>query len=109
MLTPQTGRLTKILLLIALGILIASPARLPIRTVTAQDLDYDEEFMKGRDLYRRGKFEDALRSDNRANDVPDKKPPEPPPRARARPDPPHPPAARPPPAAASAAPPTPPA
>src|ERR1044071_7312125 len=73
MLTRQTGRLTKILLLIALGILIASPARLPIRTVTAQDLDYDEEFMKGRDLYRRGKFEDALKSFKRANELKDKK------------------------------------
>jgi len=73
MLTRQTGRLTKILLLIALGILIASPARLPIRTVTAQDLDYDEEFMKGRDLYRRGKFEDALKSFKRANELRDKK------------------------------------
>lgn len=73
MLTRQTGRLTKILLLIALGILIALPARLPIRTVTAQDLDYDEEFMKGRDLYRRGKFEDALKSFKRANELRDKK------------------------------------
>src|ERR1044072_170403 len=73
MLTPQTGRLTKILLLIALGILIAAPARLPIRTVTAQDLDYDEEFMKGRDLYRRGKFEDALKRFKRANELRDKK------------------------------------
>ncbi|HEY6217950.1 MAG TPA: redoxin family protein [Pyrinomonadaceae bacterium] len=73
MLTRQTGRLTKILLLIALGILIASPARLPIRTVTAQDLDYDEEFMKGRDLYRRGKFEEALKSFKRANELRDKK------------------------------------
>ena len=73
MLTRQTGRLTNILLLIALGILIASPARLPIRTVTAQDLDYDEEFMKGRDLYRRGKFEEALKSFKRANELRDKK------------------------------------
>lgn len=73
MLTRQTGRLTKILLLIALGILIASPARLPMRTATAQDLDYDEEFMKGRDLYRRGKFEEALKSFKRANELRDKK------------------------------------
>jgi peroxiredoxin len=73
MLTRQTGRLTKILLLIALGILIASPARLPIRTVTAQDLDYDEEFMRVRDLYRRGKFEEALKSFKRANELRDKK------------------------------------
>jgi peroxiredoxin len=62
-----------ILLLIAFGILIALPDPLPTRTVTAQDLDYDEEFMKGRDLYRRGKYEDALRSFKRANELRDKK------------------------------------
>jgi peroxiredoxin len=73
MLTRQPGRLTQMLLLIALGILIASPDRVPARAVTAQDLDYDEEFMKGRDLYRRGKFEDALKSFKRANELRDKK------------------------------------
>ena len=46
---------------------------MPVWTVAAQDLDYDEEFMKGRDLYRRGKFEEALKSFKRANELRDKK------------------------------------
>src|SRR5215813_7303101 len=73
MLTRQTGRPIHILLLIALGILIALPDPLPTRTVVAQDFDYEEEFMKGRELYRRGKFEDALKSFKRANELRDKK------------------------------------
>src|SRR5215813_9652240 len=73
MLTRQTGRPIHIMLLIALGILIALPDPLPTWTVKAQDLDYDEEFMHGRDLYRRGKFEEALKSFKRANELKDKK------------------------------------
>jgi len=63
MLTRQIGRLIPIVILMTIGIF----------TLAAQDLDYDEEFMKGRDLYRRGKFEEALKSFKRANELRDKK------------------------------------
>ena len=73
MLTRQIGRLIPIVLFTTLGILALSPNQIPVWTVVAQDLDYDEEFMKGRDLYRRGKFEEALKSFKRANELRDKK------------------------------------
>jgi peroxiredoxin len=73
MLTRQIGRLIPIVLLLTLGFLASLPDRAPVWTVAAQDLDYDEEFMKGRDLYRRGKFEDALKSFKRANELRDKR------------------------------------
>ena len=73
MLTRQIGRLIPIMLLLTLGFLASLPDRTPVWTVAAQDLDYDEEFMKGRDLYRRGKFEDALKSFKRANELRNKK------------------------------------
>lgn len=73
MLTRQIGRLTPIVILMTIGIWTSLLAPAPFWTVTAQDLDYDEEFMKGRDLYRRGKFEEALKSFKRANELRDKK------------------------------------
>ncbi len=74
MLTRQIGRLIPIILLLTLGFLASLPDPAPVWTVAAaQDLDYDEEFMKGRDLYRRGKFEDALKSFKRANELRNKK------------------------------------
>ena len=73
MLTRQIGRLFPIVLLMTLGILASLPDRTPVWAVAPQDLDYDEEFMKGRDLYRRGKFEEALKSFKRANEMRDKK------------------------------------
>jgi tetratricopeptide (TPR) repeat protein len=60
-------------ILMTIGILASLLHPASIRTVAAQDLDYDEEFSKGRDLYRRGKFEDALKSFKRANELRDKK------------------------------------
>jgi len=56
-----------------IGILTSLPHPAPVRAAAAQDLDYDEEFSKGRDLYRRGKFEEALKSFKRANELRDKK------------------------------------
>jgi peroxiredoxin/Flp pilus assembly protein TadD len=73
MLTRQIGRLIPIVILMTIGILASLPNRAPVWTVAAQDLDYDEEFMKGRDLYRRGKYEEALKSFKRANELRDKK------------------------------------
>jgi tetratricopeptide (TPR) repeat protein len=73
MLTRQIGRLIPIVILMTIGILASLPNPAPVWTVAAQDLDYDEEFSKGRDLYRRGKIEDALKSFKRANELRDKK------------------------------------
>src|SRR5215510_12497742 len=73
MLTRQIGRLIPIVILMTIGMLASLPHPAPTWTSAAQDLDYDEEFMKGRDLYRRGKFEDALKSFKRANERRDKK------------------------------------
>jgi peroxiredoxin len=73
MFTRQIGRLIPLVLLLTLGVLAALPNRAPIWTARAQDLDYDEEFMKGRELFRHGKFEDALKSFKRANELKDKK------------------------------------
>src|ERR1051325_5899611 len=73
MLTRQIGRLIPITLFLTLGILASLPHTASNRTVKAQDLDYDDEFMHGRELYRRGKFEEALKSFKRANELRDKK------------------------------------
>ena len=73
MLTRQIGRFIPIAILMTIGILTSFPNPVPVRTIAAQDLDYDEEFSKGRDLYRRGKFEEALKSFKRANELRDKK------------------------------------
>src|SRR5689334_23061543 len=73
MLTRQIGRLIPIVLFLTLGILASLPNPTPNRTIKAQDLDYDEEFMRVRELYRHGKFEEALKSFKRANELRDKK------------------------------------
>ena len=73
MLTRQTGRLIPIVILMTIGMLASLPKPALTWTAAAQDPDYDEEFMKGRDLYRRGKFEEALKSFKRANELRDKK------------------------------------
>src|ERR1043166_5481504 len=70
MLTRQIGRLIPIVLLLTLGILALLPNKAPSK---AQDLDYDEELMRGREFYRRGHFDEALKSFKRANDLHDKK------------------------------------
>ena len=56
MLTRPIGRFIPIALFLTLGILASIHNPTPTWTVAAQDLDYDEEFMHGRELYRRGKF-----------------------------------------------------
>ena len=57
---------------IALTLVIVLPD-CPLWNTSAQDLDFEEEFMKGRELFRRRKYEDALKSFKRANDLRDKK------------------------------------
>ena len=72
--TRQIGRLIPILLLLTIGLLGAWPdPRCTWTVATAQELDYEEEFSKGRDLFRRRRYEDALKSFKRANEMRDKK------------------------------------
>ena len=73
MLTRPLIRLTPIVLLLTIGLVISSPDSRPNLTVSAQELDFEEEFAKGRDLYRRGRYEDALKSFKRANEIQNKK------------------------------------
>ncbi len=61
-----------ILLLLTIALLGSWP-RTNWTIATAQELDYEEEFLKGRDLFRRGRYEDALKSFKRANDLHEKK------------------------------------
>ena len=63
-----------IVLFLTIGLLGSWPDSRPKWIVTAaQELDYDEEFSKGRDLFRRGRYEDALKSFKRANELREKK------------------------------------
>jgi peroxiredoxin len=73
MLTRQTGRLIPIVILITVGIVLSLPNSKTTSTATAQELDYDEEFQRGRDFYRRGRYEEALKSFRRANELREKK------------------------------------
>ena len=68
-----TRRLIPIVLLLTTGLLISWPDSRPNWTVAAQEPDYEEELTKGRNLFRRGSYEDALKSFKRANDIRGKK------------------------------------
>ncbi|HEV8429598.1 MAG TPA: redoxin domain-containing protein [Pyrinomonadaceae bacterium] len=70
MLTTQSGRLTIFLVLVAVAVsfsLLGSP-----RT-SAQDADFEDELEHGRLLFRQRKYDDALKSFKRANEMRDKK------------------------------------
>ena len=73
MLTRQTGR--SLALLVLLAILGLSLIHFDDWIVNAQDpnVDFEEELLKGRDLFRRKQFDDALKSFKRANDMREKK------------------------------------
>ena len=73
MLMRPTGRFIPLAVLFVVGILASIPISQRAWTVGAQDLDYEEEFQKGRDLFRRGRYEEALKSFKRANDLREKK------------------------------------
>lgn len=75
MLTRQIGRLIPLLLLLAIGLLFSLPDSRPNWTVAAQEQepDYEEELSKGRDFFRRNRYEDALKSFKRANEMRGKK------------------------------------
>lgn len=68
-----TRRLIPIVLFLAIGLLISWPNSRPHWTVAAQELGYEEEYAKGKDLFRRGRYEDALKSFKRANEMREKK------------------------------------
>jgi peroxiredoxin len=72
MLTRQTGRSLALVLLAILGL---SFVHFDDWIVNAQDpnVDFEEELLKGRDLFRRKQFDDALKSFKRANDMREKK------------------------------------
>ena len=72
MLMRQTGRFIPVVIVVV-GILASLPGSQRYWTVAAQDLDYEEEFQKGRDLYRRRRYEEALKSFKRANELREKK------------------------------------
>lgn len=73
MLTRQVGRFIPIVILIAVGIMVSLPSSPTTWTVAAQELDYEEEFQRGRDLYRQGRYEEALKSFKSANQLREKK------------------------------------
>jgi len=63
-----------IMLLLTIALLGSWPdSRTNWTVASAQELDYEEEFSKGRDLFRRGRYEDALKSFKRANELREKK------------------------------------
>src|SRR5215211_5326035 len=68
-----TRRLTFIVLLLTIGLLISWHDSRSHFTVAAQELDFEEELAKGRDLFRRGRYDDALKSFKRANEMREKK------------------------------------
>jgi peroxiredoxin len=73
MLTRRTGR--SLALMILLAILGLSLVHFDDWLVNAQDpnVDFEEELLKGRDLFRRKQLDDALKSFKRANDMREKK------------------------------------
>jgi peroxiredoxin len=70
MLTRQTVRLIPIMILITVGIVLSLSHS---HTTTAQQFNYDEELKRGKDLYGRGRYLEALRSFERANELREKK------------------------------------
>ena len=68
-----TRQLIYIVLLLTIGLLISLPHSRPPWTVAAQEQDYEEEILKGKDLFRRGRYDDALKSFKRANEMREKK------------------------------------
>jgi len=73
MLTRQIGRFIPLAVLLTMALLTSWPHSKSTWSVAAQEMDYEEEFSKGRDLFRRGRYEDALKSFKRANDLREKK------------------------------------
>lgn len=73
MLTPRTRRVP-LLLLIVIGILGFSSFDSLYWTTAAQDADaYEDEMLKGKSLHRQRKYEEALKSFKRANEMREKK------------------------------------
>lgn len=73
MLTTRTGRLTTLLVLISVGLvgsLFSSPQRW---TTSAQDPTFEEHLESGKTLFRQRRYDEALKSFKRANEMRDKK------------------------------------
>lgn len=74
MTTRRIGRLMPMMILVVLGFLGVLLLDPPYRIAVAQDADeYEEELLKGRTLLRQRKFDDALKSFKRANEMREKK------------------------------------
>ena len=75
MTTRRIGRLMPLMILVVLGflgVLLLDPQ--PYRIAVAQDADeYEEELLKGKNLLRQRKYDDALKSFKRANEMREKK------------------------------------
>lgn len=68
MLTTRTGRLTILLVLISVG-LVGSL----LNSTSAQDPTYEEELESGKTFFRQHRYDDALKSFKRANEMREKK------------------------------------
>jgi len=73
MLTTQIGRLTTLLLLISLGLVGSLLNSARAWTASAQDVTYEEELESGKRLLRQHRYEEALKTFKRANEMRDKK------------------------------------
>src|SRR5215204_3475575 len=73
MLTRQTGRLIPIVILLGGGIVLSLATSQTTSTTTAQEITYEEEFQRGKELYRQRRYVQALESLKRANEMRDKK------------------------------------
>src|SRR5215213_1233107 len=72
MLNIQIGRLTTLLLLIFIG-LVSSLVNAPRScTATTQDVTYEDELESGKTFYRQRRYEEALKSFKRANEMREK-------------------------------------
>lgn len=73
MLTRQTGRLIPLVILLSGGIVLSLATSPTTSTTSAQEITYEEEFQRGKELYRKKLYEPALRSFQRANELREKK------------------------------------
>ena len=73
MLNTGIGRLTILLLLISLGLVSLSLNPPPSWNATAQDPAYEDELESGKTLFRQHRYEEALKTFKRANEMREKK------------------------------------
>jgi thiol-disulfide isomerase/thioredoxin len=73
MLNTQIGRLTTLLFLIFLGLVSSSVVPPPSWTASAQDPTYEDELDSGKTFFRQRRYDEALKSFKRANELCEKK------------------------------------